>query len=71
MRRCKEFVDVMPDYLEGRLDPDVAHDLDQHLADCPRCLDSMAEELIEAYQETADHEALRAFGTPGAGLALR
>lgn len=71
MRSCKAFRDVMPDYLQGQLDPDVARDLDQHLADCPRCLDSLAEELVKAYREAADHGAPRAFATTGAGSALR
>jgi anti-sigma factor RsiW len=64
-------VDLMADYLEGQLEPDAARDLDQHLADCPRCLDFLAEELIKAYQEAADHRAPRAFATTGAGLAQR
>jgi len=71
MRTCKEFIDLMPDYLEGQLEPDAARDLDQHLADCPRCLDFLAEELIKAYQKVADHRAPRAFATTGAGLAQR
>jgi anti-sigma factor RsiW len=71
MRSCKEFIDVMRDYANGQIDLDVARDLDQHLADCPRCLDFMAEELIKAYQEVADHRAPRAFATTGAGLAQR
>ena len=71
MRTCKEFIGLMPDYLEGQLEPDAARDLDQHLADCPRCLDFLAEELIKAYQEAADHRAPRAFATTGAGLAQR
>jgi anti-sigma factor RsiW len=71
MRSCKEMVDLMADYLEGQLEPDAARDLDQHLADCPRCLDFLAEELIKAYQEAADHRAPRAFATTGAGLAQR
>jgi len=71
MRSCKENIDVIPHYLKGQLDPNVARDLDQHLADCPRCLDFLAEELIKAYQEVADHRAPRAFATTGAGLAQR
>jgi anti-sigma factor RsiW len=71
MMSCKELVDLMADYLEGQLEPDAARDLDQHLADCPRCLDFLAEELIKAYQEAADHRAPRAFATTGAGLAQR
>ena len=38
MMSCKELVNLMADYLEGQLDPGVARDLDQHLADCPPCL---------------------------------
>ncbi len=38
MRSCKELVDLLADYLEGQLPPEVASDLDQHLADCPPCL---------------------------------
>lgn len=71
MRTCKEFIDVMRDYVKGQMDPDVARDLDQHLADCPRCLDFLAEELIKAYREVADHMAPRALPATGAGSALR
>ena len=71
MRSCKEIIDVIPHYLKRQLDPNVARDLDQHLADCPRCLDFLAEELIKAYQEVADHRAPRAFATTGAELAQR
>ncbi len=71
MRSCKEFIlDVMPDYLKGQMDPDVARDLDQHLADCPRCLDFLAEELIKVYREAADHMAPRALSTTRPGPAL-
>ena len=47
MRSCKELVDLMADYLEGQLDPDVARDLDQHLADCPPCLN-----FLKTYRAT-------------------
>lgn len=68
MRSCKELLGVMPHYRKGQL---VARDLDQHLADCPRCLDFLAEELIKAYRETANYRAPRAFARTGAGSALR
>ena len=71
MRSCREFMAVMPDYLEAQLDPAVARDLDEHLADCPRCLDSMAEELVKAYREAADQRAPRAFATTGVALVQR
>lgn len=38
MRSCKELVDLLADYLEGQLPPEVAGEIDQHLADCPLCL---------------------------------
>ena len=71
MRSCKEIIDVIPHYLKGQLDPNVARDLDQHLADCPRCLDFLAEELIKAYQEVPDRMAPRELPTTGPGSALR
>ena len=48
MRSCKELVDLMADYLEGQLDPEVARDLDQHLADCPPCLN-----FLKTYRATS------------------
>lgn len=54
---------MMSDYLNGQLDPGAIRDLDQHLADCPRCLDFVAEELVNAYREAADHRAPRTFAT--------
>ena len=71
MRSCREVLDVMPAYLNGQPDPDAVRALDRHLADCPRCLDFVAEELVKAYGETADHWAPRAFARTGAGSALR
>lgn len=47
MRSCKELVDLMADYLEGQLDPEVARDLDQHLTDCPPCLN-----FLKTYRAT-------------------
>lgn len=48
MKTCKELVDLLADYLEGQLDPEVARDLDQHLADCPPCLN-----FLKTYRATA------------------
>lgn len=47
MSTCKELVDLLADYLEGQLPPDVARDLDQHLADCPPCLN-----FLKTYRTT-------------------
>ncbi len=47
MMSCKELVDLMADYLEGQLEPDVARDLDRHLADCPPCLN-----FLKTYRAT-------------------
>ena len=34
---CRELIDVVNDYLEGALPPDVADELDRHLDDCAPC----------------------------------
>lgn len=47
MSTCKELVDLLADYLEGQLEPEVARELDQHLADCPPCLN-----FLKTYRAT-------------------
>ncbi|MCI0370976.1 MAG: anti-sigma factor [candidate division NC10 bacterium] len=47
MMSCKELVNLLADYLEGQMDPEAARDLDQHLADCPACLN-----FLKTYRAT-------------------
>ncbi len=35
---CKECLDLLYDYLEGELDPEVSKDLEEHFEDCPPCI---------------------------------
>ena len=35
---CAKVVDLLADYLEARLPPDVQADLERHLDDCPACV---------------------------------
>lgn len=34
---CKDFVDLLADYLDTTLGPEVVAELDAHLEDCPAC----------------------------------
>ena len=34
---CREAIDVLADFLEAALGPDLARELDAHLAQCPEC----------------------------------
>jgi len=34
---CREAIDVLADYLDGTMLPDVAAELERHLADCAPC----------------------------------
>lgn len=40
--RCSELVDLLMDYLEGKLPQAAAHALDQHLSGCPNCVAYLA-----------------------------
>jgi anti-sigma factor RsiW len=44
---CASGVELLADYLEGALNPDVAAALEAHVAACPRCVAFMA-----SYRET-------------------
>lgn len=35
---CKECLDLLYDYLEGDLDPQVSTSLEEHFQDCPPCI---------------------------------
>ena len=34
---CREAIDVLDDYVDGTMPPDVAAELERHLADCAPC----------------------------------
>ena len=44
---CRETIDLLLDYLEGRLSADDRAALDAHFAACPPCLD-----FVASYRET-------------------
>ena len=35
---CKECLELLHDYLEGELNPDISASLEEHLRDCPPCI---------------------------------
>jgi anti-sigma factor RsiW len=37
-KRCSDLVGLLADYVEHQLPPEVHQDLEQHLAECPRCV---------------------------------
>ncbi len=40
---CREFVELVTDYLEGTLPEDDARRLERHLEDCPGCTEYLAQ----------------------------
>jgi anti-sigma factor (TIGR02949 family) len=46
-KSCRETIDLLMDYLEGRLSPQDHEALKNHFADCPPCL-----AFVRSYQET-------------------
>ena len=40
---CRQAVELMADYLDGRLDTDQAQRLEAHLAGCPHCTEYLAQ----------------------------
>ena len=40
---CRQAVDLMAEYLDGRLDADQARRLEAHLAGCPHCSEYLAQ----------------------------
>jgi anti-sigma factor RsiW len=40
---CRSAVDVMSDYLDGRLEEGARSRLERHLADCPHCVEYLAQ----------------------------
>ncbi len=56
---CREFVDVLDDYLSGSLPAPVRVKFERHLADCPDC-----PAYLESYRRTV-RLAKAAWGDPG------
>jgi len=48
---CQECVDLLYDYLESALDPDLMKQLDEHFAACPPCIN-----FLKTYQSTQEME---------------
>lgn len=44
---CRSGVELIMEYMEGELAPDVRAAIDEHVAGCPRCM-----AFIETYRET-------------------
>jgi anti-sigma factor RsiW len=44
---CASGVELLMDYLDGMLSPDVSRALDEHVAGCPRCA-----AFVESYRAT-------------------
>lgn len=59
MMTCRDVIDLLSDYLEDELTPEVAADLERHLADCVPC---------RAYLAT--YRRTRALGAQAARLEM-
>lgn len=35
---CKECLELLSDYMDGELDPQISSSLDEHFQDCPPCI---------------------------------
>jgi len=46
---CKECLELLHDYLEGALSPNVSASLEEHFEDCPPCI-----AFINTYRSTTD-----------------
>ena len=46
---CKECLELLHDYLEGELNPEVNASLEEHLEDCPPCI-----AFVNTYKTTTD-----------------
>jgi anti-sigma factor RsiW len=49
MMSCRELVELVTDYIEGRLDQDTLARFEEHLTECPPCI-----HYIEQFRETID-----------------
>ena len=46
---CKECLDLLYDYLDGKLKPEEASSLEEHFQDCPPCIS-----FLNTYKSTTD-----------------
>ena len=46
---CKECLDLLHDYLEGELSPNMSASLEEHFADCPPCI-----AFVNTYKSTTN-----------------
>jgi len=46
MISCKGTVDLLVDFLDGALEPDIHRELEQHLRECPECVP-----LVDGYRD--------------------
>ena len=46
---CKECLELLHDYLEGELNPDVSTSLEEHFKDCTPCI-----AFVNTYKSTTD-----------------
>jgi anti-sigma factor (TIGR02949 family) len=62
MHDCREIGKLLSDYLDGELDPETRSEMDEHLADCPPCLEfldsfrSVVEASRSIHAEEMPHE---------------
>ena len=47
MFSCKDSIHLLMDFLEGEMSPELARELEQHLAGCPPCVD-----FLHTYRRT-------------------
>jgi len=45
---CKECIELLHDYLEGELSPEINSSLEEHFADCPPCI-----AFVNTYKSTS------------------
>ena len=63
---CRELVEIVTDYLEGALDPELATRVEEHLVICGPCATYLAQ-----MRQTSEALARLADDTPGMPPALR
>jgi anti-sigma factor RsiW len=49
MMSCRELVELVTEYVEGTLDADTLASFEEHLTQCPRCV-----EYVDQFRQTID-----------------